>query len=373
MVLYGMKDAANLILRDKETGLPALYIGYANATSTEWASDQVYATAKGTNAIRWDNSRTGTLTVDTEVFDLGLLAMVMGSGIKEGSITAMERRDAVLNESLSVSIGDGIGIDGTSIQAFRLERAGDSEHVGLPLFNQSTSESNLPPQVTNVSVTTTDTSARVTFDRINNATGYLVFRNGAEIADTVTATYTDTTVEPSTAYTYTVRAYNDFGQGPESAVVSVTTGEEGTEDEVMNTATTEAITEAAGNTGIVEGPDSGAVTFSYNAGVVTFSNANPGDAYAIYFMERVDRARTLTVGADTFAGAYEIYGDARIRPQSGTADELIRIHYPNARPQSNFTLTQSATEPTSLSIVFDLFPETNEDGESVLAEFHFIK
>lgn len=43
---YGMKDAADLILVDLATKMPALLVDYANATSSEWTAESVYANKK---------------------------------------------------------------------------------------------------------------------------------------------------------------------------------------------------------------------------------------------------------------------------------------------------------------------------------------
>ena len=376
MPVYGMKDASNLILLDKATGLPALYINYANATTAEFSADSVYATAKGANAIRWDQARNGTLTIDTELFDLGLLAMTMGSDIEEGSAEVFQRRDAVLDSSFAVSIGSGLGVVPESLSVVKLNSIQDTEHSGEPLFNQSASEANLPGQVKALNVAANDVVANISFNRVNNASGYKIFRDNTEVASTQQNSYTDNSLTPGTKYKYTVVAYNDFGDGPASAVVEATTAAKGVKDTSTYTATQEAIAQSATNKGAVVTPDASATTYSYSGGTLTFNNANVGDAYAIYYMEEVQGARTLTISADKFAGAYEIYADARIRPRDGGADELVYIHYFNARPQSNFTLTQSATDPTSLSIIFDLFPEQTRDanGEVVetLAEIQFI-
>mgnify|MGYP003591172109 CR=1 FL=1 len=376
MPVYGMKDASNLILLDKATGLPALYINYANATTAEFSADSVYATAKGANAIRWDQARNGTLTIDTELFDLGLLAMTMGSDIEEGSAEVFQRRDAVLDSSFAVSIGSGLGVVPESLSVVKLNSIQDTEHSGEPLFNQSASEANLPGQVKSLSVSANDVSASVSFNRVNNSSGYKILRDGIEVASTKQNTYTDSGLTPGTKYKYTVVAYNDFGDSPASAAVEATTADKGVKETTTYTATQEAIAQSAANKGAVVTPDASATTYSYSAGTLTFNNANVGDAYAIYYMEEVQGARTLTISADKFSGAYEIYADARIRPRDGGADELVYIHYFNARPQSDFTLTQSATDPTSLSIVFDLFPEQTRDanGEAVetLAEIQFI-
>lgn len=365
MAIYGMKDAANLILIDKQTGEPALYIDYANATSSEWTSDSVYATKKGTNAIRWDNARNGTLTVDTELFDFGLLAMIMGADVKEGKSDIFKRVDAKLNSSLAVSIGDGFGIDEATISVLKL-RGGqdDTEHVGRPLYNASTAQRNLPRLITDVSVSAGDVFARINFPRVNGADGYIIKRDGDVIAEQAGNEYTDSGLTAEMAYEYTVAAYNEYGEGPTSAVVEVTTAAAGASQTTTHTASSEARIEAADNEGTINQPDPSAVSYAYAGGIVQFTNAVPGDSYAIYYMEEVDNVRTLEIGANKFAGAYEIYADAVIRPQDGSADELVQIHYFNARPQSNFTLTQSATDPTALSVVFDLLPEGDK-----LAEF----
>lgn len=370
MAIYGMKDASNLILVDKATGKPALYIDYANATNAEFTSESVYATRKGTNAIRWDNARNGTLTVETEMFDFGLLAMVMGADVKTGASDIFKRVDAVVDESRAIRIGDGIGVDAATISVLQLRNGvDDTEHVGAPLFNASFAAKNLPKQVSDVSATYNDTTARISFPLVNGAAGYIIERDGVQIVDQVGAEYSDTGLTPETEYTYTVIAYNENGTGPESAEVKITTAAEGTKDMSTSTATSEARIAAGSNVGTVAEADQSQVNYTYENGIVQLSeNAVPGDAYAIYYMEETPNVRTLSIAADKFAGAYEIFADALIRRQDTGEDEFVQIHYYNARPQSNFTLTQSATEPTSLSIVFDLIPQGSD-----LAEFQVIE
>ena len=56
------------------------------------------------------------------------------------------------------------------------------------------------------------------------ATGYLVYRNGVQIADTPLLTYTDATMSPATTYVYSVVAYNDIGFSASSSnALTVTT------------------------------------------------------------------------------------------------------------------------------------------------------
>lgn len=55
-------------------------------------------------------------------------------------------------------------------------------------------------------------------------TGYYVYRNSVKVATVTSGTsYTDTGLAASTAYTYTVSAYNGAGEGPQSSSVQATT------------------------------------------------------------------------------------------------------------------------------------------------------
>lgn len=367
MAIYGMKDAANLIMVSKKTKLPAMYIDYANATSSEWSSESVYATKKGSNAIRWDGSRNGTLTLETELFDFGLLAMVMGSDIVEGRSDIFTRVVGKLDSDRQVKIGEAVSIDGESISVIKLK---DDlvEHDGLPLYNASTAALNLPGQVKDVTVAVNDTTAKINFPKVSTADSYQILRGSTVVGEVVSNEFVDTGLTAETEYQYTVVAVNEFGKGPASAKVVPTTSKSGVTALTQFTATAQAKIDAANNTGLVNPPETGAVTYSYEGGVLTFNEqAVPGDSYAVYFLNSTENVRTLTISANKFADSYEIFADSQIREQESGDDILVQMHYLNAKPQSNFTLTQSATEPTSLSIVFDLMPV----GDT-LAEFKAI-
>lgn len=366
-MIYGIRDASDLILVNKRTGKVDMYINYANATSSEWTSESVYATAKGSNAIRWDGARNGTLTLDTEVFDIGLIAMLVGDEVKSGRSDIMQREDAVLDASLAIQL-DGFAIKPESVAVVKLNSLTDPSHAGEPLHNASAAALNLPRQVKDVSVVTTDTTARINFPRVQDAVGYLVTRNGEIIADTQSNEFADTSLTPETEYVYSIRAYNTFGRGPLSAVVEVMTSTDGVTDPVTFLATNAAKTAALTNTGEVESPEAGSVTYSLVDGVIQFSQeALPGEAYAVYYLEEVENVRTISIEANKFSDNYEIYARSTMVERDNGAEELIEIHYYNAKPQSNFTLTQSATEPTNLSIIFDLLPVGDK-----LADFHVL-
>lgn len=58
---------------------------------------------------------------------------------------------------------------------------------------------------------------------VPGATNYKVLRGGAQIGTSATASYADTTAQPSTSYSYTVAASNSAGDSAPSVVVSATT------------------------------------------------------------------------------------------------------------------------------------------------------
>lgn len=358
---YGMRSAANLIAVDLATKVPALFIDYANATSSEWASDSVYANRKGSRAIRWDNSRTGTLTLDTELFDIGLLAMVMGSKIQEGKEDIFTRNEAVLNADRVIELKSTGEIDVKTVSVLKLK--GDSnEHDGLPLINATAALTSFPAQVKNLTVSVNDKSAKITFDRADRADSYVIYRDGVVVGNSNTNDFQETGLTPETKYAYAVVSVNSYGEGAKSAIAEPTTAADGTLEYTPVKPTPEAEATAAGNSPTISGLEDQA-TFTVVGKTVVLSDLSKiGDRYAVYFMEEVDNVRKLTISSDVFPGNYEIFADAIIREENGK-DELVQMHYFNAKPQSNFTLTQSSTDPTSLSIVFDLFPVKGDLAE----------
>ena len=69
-------------------------------------------------------------------------------------------------------------------------------------------------------VSESDTEVALAWDASENAAGYRLYRDGAQLADTMELAYTDP-AEPFGAYTYTVRAYNEFGEGEAAELVVI--------------------------------------------------------------------------------------------------------------------------------------------------------
>ena len=93
----------------------------------------------------------------------------------------------------------------------------------------------LPSSATSIVVPSVPTGLAITSDTPSSvglrwnastggATGYTVYRNGAEVGTTATTSYTDSTVTPSTTYQYTVDAFNTGGtHSAQSTALPVTT------------------------------------------------------------------------------------------------------------------------------------------------------
>ena len=79
--LFAIKDAADILLEDIATGEPVAVIDYANKFGISMSSSTQYAKSKGSNAVSFSDPFEGTLTLETELADLRLLAMLLGSEV----------------------------------------------------------------------------------------------------------------------------------------------------------------------------------------------------------------------------------------------------------------------------------------------------
>ena len=91
---YAIADSANLRLKNKTTGNIDLYTPYANNTSTEFTSQQLYANAKGTRSVRFDYDKQGKLNCEFEVFDLKWISILLG-GTWAAGVTNIAQRDVL--------------------------------------------------------------------------------------------------------------------------------------------------------------------------------------------------------------------------------------------------------------------------------------
>lgn len=89
MSLYGIKDAANIILQQKSDNKIALRSDYATVANAEYSHDTVYAMSKSTRAVRWDFNKRSEVKFTFEIFDLKWLSILAGSDYVTGATEIM--------------------------------------------------------------------------------------------------------------------------------------------------------------------------------------------------------------------------------------------------------------------------------------------
>jgi len=82
------REVADLVFKDYKTQKPYFNFDFANVTTTELTSDRVKATGgRGCpDRIGFDSKRTGTLTIETQITPMKLLAILAGQDISESAI-----------------------------------------------------------------------------------------------------------------------------------------------------------------------------------------------------------------------------------------------------------------------------------------------
>lgn len=94
---YAIKDAADVTLFRKQEGgtkVPVLFTDYANSTSLEFSSDRVYATAKGANKVVFDSNKSGTFSLELQVFDTKWLSILLGA-VEDESVKEYAKREVL--------------------------------------------------------------------------------------------------------------------------------------------------------------------------------------------------------------------------------------------------------------------------------------
>lgn len=139
-MLYGIKDAANLIVKRKKDGKIILSADYANVSTNEWTSDRVYANAKGVQAIAWDANKKGTFSAEMEVFDLKWLAMLAGSDFVEGVTSILVKEILTIGTGNKASITDAAKVGSLSVYLLEsdLISHGDEQIAGTPATTANT-------------------------------------------------------------------------------------------------------------------------------------------------------------------------------------------------------------------------------------------
>lgn len=90
-MLYGIKDACNVILKKKSTGKVDLFLDYINDFTLDFKADTVYAMKKGVKAVAWDKNREGSMKWSMELIDLKMVSILLGSDFLVGTTSISKK------------------------------------------------------------------------------------------------------------------------------------------------------------------------------------------------------------------------------------------------------------------------------------------
>lgn len=123
---FALKDACNVLITSRSTNKPFLYADYLNSCSLSVSSEPVFARAKGINKITFDGAKTGTFTMETEIFEIKYLALILGGEVSKEAGKFAKRYVGTVNGEGVITLPEA-PVEG-SISTFVLGRDG-KEHV----------------------------------------------------------------------------------------------------------------------------------------------------------------------------------------------------------------------------------------------------
>lgn len=98
---------------------------------------------------------------------------------------------------------------------------------------------------------------------------------------------------------------------------------------------------------------------------LTTSALADGTKVVVYYLEDTVKEKKFTVNANDVANFYKLRGQALMTSEDGSID-LVEFYCPKIRPQGSFQFQLDASEASSLSVAFDILPDTNGDMMEVV-------
>ena len=117
---FANREVADLMLVDYSTKKLFLNVDWANVTSTSFDGDRVFATGGqgAPNRVPFDGSRTGTLTIEAQVYPVKVFQMLSGNELgKTANFLKREKVTATDTTKLEVSTE----IASTAVQVFKAD------------------------------------------------------------------------------------------------------------------------------------------------------------------------------------------------------------------------------------------------------------
>lgn len=125
---FANREVADLILVNYTTKKPFLNVDWANVTSTSFDADRVFATGGqgAPNRVQFDGSRTGTLTIEAQVYPVKVFQMLSGNDL--------EKTANFLKREKKTAGADGIELSetpvGTTVQVYKADDDCGTEITG---------------------------------------------------------------------------------------------------------------------------------------------------------------------------------------------------------------------------------------------------
>lgn len=117
---FANREVADLMLVDYSTKKLFLNVDWANVTSTSFEGDRVFATGGqgAPNRVQFDGSRTGTLTIEAQVYPVKVFQMLSGNDLgTTANFLKREKVTAADTTKLEVSAE----IASTAVQVFKAD------------------------------------------------------------------------------------------------------------------------------------------------------------------------------------------------------------------------------------------------------------
>lgn len=117
---FANREVADLMLVDYSTKKLFLNVDWANVTSTSFEADRVFATGGqgAPNRVQFDGSRTGTLTIEAQVYPVKVFQMLSGNDLGT-TANFLKREKITASEANKLTLSTEAGSN--SVQVFKAD------------------------------------------------------------------------------------------------------------------------------------------------------------------------------------------------------------------------------------------------------------
>lgn len=119
-VNFANREVADLMLSDYSTKKMFLNVDWANVTSTSFEAERVFATGGqgAPNRVQFDGSRTGTLTIEAQVYPVKVFQMLSGNELGT-TANFLKREKVAASEENKLTLSTEVGAD--TVQVFKAD------------------------------------------------------------------------------------------------------------------------------------------------------------------------------------------------------------------------------------------------------------